>query len=122
MTKTLILVGFAFLALSVAGCAPARTDAVRAQPAPLPTGGSAGGGVIVSIRPMHAAASAMILAALNEASAARGTLPATAVEFIIREDGGRAISVVQSDAGGFRPGERVVLISGARTGLAPART
>ncbi len=114
MTKTLSLVGFFFLALGVAGCAPARTDAVRAEGVPAPSG-APGGGVIVSMRPMTVAASDAILIALNESGVAHGTRPAAGVEFIVREDGGRTVSVVQSDAGGFRPGERVVLTGGART-------
>lgn len=40
-----------------------------------------------------------------------------AVEFIIREDTGQTISVVQTNEEGFRPGERVVLSRGARTRL-----
>ena len=48
-----------------------------------------------------------------EASANTGS----AVEFIIREDNGQAISVVQTNEDGFRPGERVVLTRGARTRL-----
>jgi outer membrane lipoprotein SlyB len=113
MIRTLCLVG---LALGVAGCAPARTDAVRAEPALVP----AGGGVIVSMRPMTVAASNAILVALNEGSAARGARPAAAVEFIVRVDGGRTVSVVQPDAGNFRPGQRVVLTGGTRTRVAAA--
>jgi outer membrane lipoprotein SlyB len=40
-----------------------------------------------------------------------------AVEFIIREDDGQTISVVQTNEDGFRPGDRVVLTRGARTRL-----
>ncbi len=40
-----------------------------------------------------------------------------AVEFIIREDSGQTISVVQTNEDGFRPGERVVMTRGARTRL-----
>ena len=42
----------------------------------------------------------------------------TAIEFIIREDDGQTISVVQSNELGFQPGERVVLTRGARTRIA----
>ena len=38
-----------------------------------------------------------------------------AMEFIIREDSGQTISVVQSNEEGFQPNERVVLTRGART-------
>jgi outer membrane lipoprotein SlyB len=40
-----------------------------------------------------------------------------AVEFIIREDSGQTISVVQTNEENFRPGERVVITRGARTRL-----
>ena len=42
------------------------------------------------------------------------------VEFIIREDSGQTISVVQSNEENFRPGERVVLTRGSRTRLGRA--
>ena len=41
-----------------------------------------------------------------------------AVEFIIREDTGQTISVVQTNEENFQPGERVVITRGARTRLA----
>lgn len=41
-----------------------------------------------------------------------------AVEFIIREDTGQTISVVQTNEEGFQSGERVVLTRGARTRIA----
>lgn len=41
-----------------------------------------------------------------------------AVEFIIREDSGQTISVVQTNEEGFQPNERVVLTRGARTRIA----
>jgi len=41
-----------------------------------------------------------------------------AVEFIIREDTGQTISVVQTNEEGFQPNERVVLTRGARTRIA----
>ena len=43
-----------------------------------------------------------------------------AVEFIIREDSGQTISVVQTNEENFRPGERVVLTRGSRTRLGRA--
>ncbi|MCC6720083.1 MAG: glycine zipper 2TM domain-containing protein [Acetobacteraceae bacterium] len=41
-----------------------------------------------------------------------------AMEFIIREDSGQTISVVQTNEEGFQPNERVVLTRGARTRIA----
>jgi outer membrane lipoprotein SlyB len=43
-----------------------------------------------------------------------------AVEFIIRQDDGSTVSVVQTNEDGFRPGDRVVLTRGARTHIAHA--
>ena len=43
-----------------------------------------------------------------------------AAEFIIREDDGNTVSVVQTNEEGFRPGDRVVLTRGARTHIAHA--
>jgi outer membrane lipoprotein SlyB len=43
-----------------------------------------------------------------------------AYEFIIREDSGNTISVVQTDELNFAIGQRVVLTRGARTRIAPA--
>jgi outer membrane lipoprotein SlyB len=46
-----------------------------------------------------------------------GASTGNAVEFIIREDNGQTISVVQTNEESFRPGERVVITRGARTRL-----
>ncbi len=43
-----------------------------------------------------------------------------AVEFIIREDDGQTISVVQTNEDHFQPGERIVLTRGARTRIGRA--
>ncbi len=43
-----------------------------------------------------------------------------AVEFLIREDNGQLISVVQTNENGFVPGQRVAIIHGPETRLAPA--
>ncbi len=54
-------------------------------------------------------------------TAAEGALSSgTAVEFVIREDDGRTITVVQTNEDNFQPGERVVLSRGARTRIARA--
>jgi len=42
-----------------------------------------------------------------------------AVEFIIRQDDGQTISVVQTNEDNFHPGQRVAIIRGDRTRLAP---
>ena len=48
----------------------------------------------------------------------QGVSTGSAVEFIIREDNGQTISLVQTNEEQFRPGERVVLTRGARTRIA----
>ena len=54
-------------------------------------------------------------------SAAEGALSTgQAVEFIIREDTGQTVSVVQTNEENFRPNERIVLTRGARTRIARA--
>ena len=50
----------------------------------------------------------------------QGVSSGVAVEFIIREDSGQTISLVQSNEDQFRPGERVVLTHGARMRLGRA--
>jgi len=47
-----------------------------------------------------------------------GVTAGQAMEFIIREDSGQTISVVQTNEEDFRPSERVVLTRGARTRIA----
>jgi len=78
-------------------------------------------GVIASMRPVAAPAGNQvrnnILVAIGFSDAAA---PGPAVEFIIRDDGGNAVSVVQTNDDNFRPGERVVLTHGARTRIARA--
>jgi outer membrane lipoprotein SlyB len=49
-----------------------------------------------------------------ESSATQGN----AVEFIIREDSGQTIAVVQTNEEGFQIGERIMLTRGARTRIA----
>ncbi len=48
---------------------------------------------------------------------ASGGPPAASTEFIVREDSGGTISVVQVNQENFRPGDRVGLTRGARTSL-----
>jgi outer membrane lipoprotein SlyB len=80
-------------------------------------------GVIVSRRPIEAAAGGAmrgsILGALGSGLSASGA-PAALSEFIIRQDNGQTVSVVQADTGKLKPGERVVLSLGPRTLLTPA--
>jgi outer membrane lipoprotein SlyB len=50
----------------------------------------------------------------------RSATTGQAVEFIIRQDDGQTISVVQTNEDNFHPGERVVLTRGARTRIGRA--
>jgi outer membrane lipoprotein SlyB len=43
-----------------------------------------------------------------------------ATEFIVREDSGATISVVQANDDGLRTGDRVAVTQGARTRIVPA--
>jgi outer membrane lipoprotein SlyB len=117
------------LLLGLAGCAthvaPARTAAAR-QPA------SQRGAIIVSARPLGRSLGQSvggsgvdvrrsILSALAGngvgGNAAGNRAPAGATEFIVRQDGGETLSVVQADDPGLRPGARVLLRDGPHTRL-----
>lgn len=50
----------------------------------------------------------------------KGVSQGNAVEFVIREDSGQTVAVVQTNEENFRVGERVVLTRGARTRIARA--
>jgi len=105
--------------LALAGCtAPAANTPVAAVAAPLRQGGTAGGGTIVAMRPLPSDSPARrsVLAALGVAPAEDG-----AVEFVVRGDDGRPISVMQGDAGELHAGDRVALIPGHRTRIMPVR-
>ncbi len=107
--------------LALAGCtAPAARTPVAAVAAPLPQGGPAGGGTIVAMRPLASDSPARrsVLAALGVAP---GAAADGAVEFVVRGDDGRPISVMQGDVGDLRAGDRVALIPGHRTRIAPVR-
>ena len=106
--------------LGISACAPGPTGApvARTNPAPLP-----GHGVVVAMRPMPEGEPdirRLILAAVTDGAPPAG--PATpqpaSFEFLIREDGGQTVSVVQTNEQSLHPGERVVLSPGARTHLA----
>lgn len=103
-------VAVGLLMLALAGCA-------APQPAPLVavSPGAAGNGVIVVLRPPapDSPARRRVLVALGVAP-----MPAGDAEVIVRADDGRPLSVMQG--GALRPGERVALIGGSRTRLAPA--
>jgi outer membrane lipoprotein SlyB len=88
--------------------------------------GAAAGGVAGSF--IGGGARSNILGAIGGAvlggvvgSAIEGSVSQSqAVEFIIREDSGQTISVVQTNEEDFRPGDRVTLTRGARTRIGRA--
>jgi outer membrane lipoprotein SlyB len=117
--------------LGVSACAPsagkpAATGEAISRASPISHG------VVVSRRPIGAVASTGTLAGGKDVrgsilGAVGGGLPGGAdpasppvFEFIVREDNGQTVSVVQADEGQLRPGERVVLSMGGRTRLSRA--
>lgn len=128
------------LALAASGCAPASTNSTHGS-ADLGRTAPLSHGTIVSMRGakvqnQNAGVGALGGAALGGRDV-RGTIVGAvsgavaggvggyaaegAVEFIIQEDNAPApISVVQTNEGSLRPGERVVLTRGARTRIARA--
>jgi outer membrane lipoprotein SlyB len=111
--------------VGVSACAPGATSPT--QPGPIGGAGRGSYGVIVSCRPIEAAAGGgdvrgVILGAVGgPAGSGAGQGAAEAVfEFIVREDNGQTLSVVQTNAAGLRPGERVVLSMSPRARLSRA--
>lgn len=87
-------------------------------------GGAAAGGFAGSFiggdprSAILAAIGGAIIGGITGGLAERSLNSGTAVEFIIREDNGQTISVVQTNEEKFGPDERVVLTRGARTRIA----
>ena len=87
--------------------------AIDTEPAPTAAAARAGG------RDVRASILGAVGASPGNAGGPTATRPAV-FEFIIRQDNGQTISVVQTDEGGLRPGERVVVSMGTRTRLSRA--
>lgn len=104
--------------LALSSCTAPATLTPPLPPSPAPSE-ALGSGVIVARRSPPPATPAR-----HSVLAARGAAPDAAaggeVEFIVRADDGRPISVMQSDAGDLRTGDRVALIPGPRLRIAPA--
>jgi outer membrane lipoprotein SlyB len=118
----------AVLATLLAACTPRGVQTGAASPAAAgaPRLG-AGIGRIVSIRPVAAQPAAgtgdiraNVLAALGGGAARTPGGRGQSFEFIVRQDNGETVSVVQTNDGDFRPGQLVVLQQGSRTRLARA--
>jgi hypothetical protein len=94
--------------LAVASCA-----AVPPSAAPTPAASASGAATVLAVRPIAAGAAAQDAAwrsvLLDGATGpGRPQEPALA-EFIVREDAGATMSIVQSNAAGLRTGDRVVV-------------
>ena len=61
-----------------------------------------------------------IIGGIAGTAAEKSVSQGQAVEFVIREDSGQTIAVVQTNEENFRVGERIVLTRGARTRIARA--
>ena len=106
--------------LGLAACVPDRQAPVTPIAASI---AASRYGVIIAMRQPFAdnAVRDSILGAIGGAKAAGAGSPgagAGAVEFIIRDDAGQTLSVVQPDTMHFRTGERVVLAGGEHTRIA----
>ena len=100
-----------FLLLATAGCA------VTPTPPPVATSPATGIGTILAIRqiavPAASKGAAWRAALLDGAADGNGAAPAAAAslaEFIVREDTGATLSIVQSNADGHNPGDRITVI------------
>jgi outer membrane lipoprotein SlyB len=97
--------------LAVASCAAAPPS-----PAPAATAAAKGVATVLAVRPIVAAGAGQAAAwrsvLLDGAAGGAGPEGAPAAglaEFIVREDAGPTISIVQSNAAGLQPGDRVVV-------------
>jgi outer membrane lipoprotein SlyB len=104
--------------LALAGCATGHASSAMIAP-PLPNPASQG--VILSARQVIlqiAGGDNGVLGALG-APQSEGMDMAPATEFIVRQNNGRVISVLEPVPNNFRPGERVRIVRGIHTRLQP---
>ena len=97
--------------LLLAGCAASRPKPVALT---APANANVSYGTILVARRAEAAPG--ILAAVGEVPGADDPV----MEFIVREDDGQVVSVVEPGGSGLAPGERVMIVHGAETRLAAA--
>jgi outer membrane lipoprotein SlyB len=99
------------LALAVASCAPAAPGPVSVAPE-----AASGAGTLMAVRPIapqndsgndSAAWRAVLLAGVPDPAAATAPAAAPLAEFIVREDAGATLSIVQPNAADLRVGDRV---------------
>jgi hypothetical protein len=117
------------LALALAGCVAAKQPLLRAPLAVMaPTGPAFA--TVSAVRAINETGTeagsasdprASILAAMGRSPIAAATGNVAAVEIVVKTDDGQTLSVVQPDAGGLAPGQRVVVLpEGGRQMVAPA--
>ncbi|MGA3399795.1 MAG: hypothetical protein ABSC95_11290 [Acetobacteraceae bacterium] len=98
--------------LLLAGCATLPEPPVaKAQAAP-PAGMH---GTILAMRPVPAASPGPARLLLSSLGTQGAFVAGHVFEFIVRTEGGTMISIVQPDAIGLHPGERVSIVQGAET-------
>ncbi len=110
---------------ALAGCAPPRPPVTQDSPAEMAAGlqGPAYA-TVASVRPIGGFGTAetnpdaAILPAMGVASSAMPSGRASS-EIVVRTDGGETLSVVQPDAAGLSPGERVMVLPGGLPRLTP---
>jgi outer membrane lipoprotein SlyB len=111
---------------ALAGCAPPRPPVTQASPAETAAGlqGPAYA-TVASVRPIGGFGTtadtnpdAAILPAMGVAASAMPSGSASS-EIVVRTDGGETLSVVQPDAAGLSPGERVMVLPGGLPRLTP---
>lgn len=105
-----------FLLLAgLCGCAAAPVAAVEAKG---PAEGPVSHGVVASVRPMAGGPGAVRGRILGAIGMAAPEPREGVVEIIIRQDDGRALSVMQANTDSIRAGERVLLTRGTGTRVA----
>lgn len=120
-------------ALALAGCASVPAGKITTGRAEAPINRAAGatyGTIVATHRPAPSGRigsdtiDAKILTALGEAPdplPEGGTNNDTEREFIVREDDGQTVSVMQGDQPSLTPGERVLVVRGSETRILPLR-
>jgi outer membrane lipoprotein SlyB len=107
--------------LSMTGCATGHASIGRTAPLSGARSSPSSRGVILSARQVMlqiAGGENGVLGALG-APASEGMAMAPAAEFIVRQDDGRVISVIEPVPNGFHPGQHVRIERGIHTRLRP---
>ncbi|MGH7056768.1 MAG: hypothetical protein ACREFZ_02645 [Acetobacteraceae bacterium] len=119
------------VAIGLVSCAPAAPDAMHGRTAAGPAAQVTYGTIVAERSAKFGEASGMgasILAALGDAAPGDAApddvgdeaSSSSETEFIVRQDDGRIVSIVQSAEPQLVAGERVMIVHGGETRLAPA--